>query len=511
MRKMNSGSCDAGGAAAAATVGSTNDGAEMTHQLRFSGVHFAIAVIVLAFACAPPHVDPIPPLTTAIVYEQITPPPLRGKEITGEVTVACGTPKGRLVLAWRTAEEQKLVESGDFSMRLARDMIDRYTPGDDVDFAKTPMVRYRIENAPAGALPMIVLDVDHTFWPTVFGQGKGLQGTGTSGGGAVVLRPNPPRVETERCAGPRYRLVEVPSPGLPTPKRRFCAWLPPSFQENDTTRRYPVVFMLPGFMSTDVAYLNGKRHMGDRADALAKETKREVVLVGVDTSVPIGSSYLEDSKANGPFATFFAGPALLAVEKAVHGLPKRTARALIGQSTGGYNALSFGLRRSDLFSVIGASSPDAPDLEMWLWGARQEPGHVDEGMRHWTWLEDRLGGAGQMTSYAADWSSGKWPFDPVTGAVDEGVLGQWVAKSPHGMLKDPAFLTRAKKDLSGRVMIIVGKNDEFWLFPPAQHFAKELDSLGIETRFVATDHGHGDGVERLEAALRFALERLDEK
>lgn len=477
-------------------------------------MRFAGAMFVGLAACAPPHVDPIPPVTTAIVYEQISPPPVRGKEITGEVTVASGAaaPKGRLVVGWYTPEEQQQVARGDFSMKLARDMIDRYTPGDEVDFAKTPTVKYRVEHAPANAHPVIILDVDHTFWMTVFGQGKGLRGTGPSGGGAVAIAPNPPRgPDVERCTGSRYKLIEVPSPGLPTPKRRFCAFLPASFQETDTAKRYPVVFMLPGFTSTEMAYLTGKRHMGERADALAKETKREVVLVGVDTSVPIGSTYLEDSKTNGPFATFFAGPALLAVEKAVHGIAKRTGRALIGQSTGGHNALSFGMRRSDLFSVIGASSPDAPDLEMWLWGAKQEPGHVDEGLRHWTWLEDRLGGAGQMASYAADWSSGKWPFDPVTGAVDDGVLAQWVAKSPHGMLKDPSVLARVKKDLSGRLMIIVGRNDEFWLFPPAQKFAKELDSLGIETRFVATDHGHGDGMDRLEASLRFALERLDEK
>lgn len=473
-------------------------------------------------ACAEPKPEAVPPVTMAVVYEQVSPPPVSGKAITGEVTVAAGivaAPKGRLVVGWRTDEEEKRVEKGDVSMQLFKDMIARYTPGDEVDFAKTPKIAYRVDAAPAGAHPVVVLDVDNTFWPTVFGAGKGLQGSGPAGGGDVVLKPNPVRPVVERCAGPRMKLIEVPAPGLPTPKRRFCAWLPPSFSEADPAKRYPIVFMLPGFTSTDVAYLVGKKHMGERADAIAKETKREVVLVGVDTSVPIGSTYLEDSKTNGPVATFFAGPALLAIEKAVHGIGKRTARGLIGQSTGGHNALSFGMRRSDLFSVIGASSPDAPDMEMWLrgpasargaeGGAKQQVGHVDDTIRRWLWIEDKLGGPGQMASYAADWSNGKWPFDPTTGVVDDGVLAQWVAKSPHGMLRDPATVARVKKDLSGRILIIVGKNDEFGLFPPSEHFAKELGEHGIETRFVATDHGHGDGTERLEVGLRFALERLD--
>lgn len=480
-----------------------------------SGGIRAVAIGALgALGCSEPRVEPIPPVTTANVYEQVAPPPISAKEITGEVTVAPGAnapPKGRLVIGWRTPEEEKQVEKGDVSMQLFKDMISRYVPGDDVDFAKTPKVAYRVDGAPAGAHPTIVLDVDHTFWATAFGAGKGLVGSGPSGGGAVVLKPNPSRPTVEKCTGPRMKLIEVPSPGLPTPKRRFCAWLPASFVETDATKKYPVVFMLPGFTSTDTAYLAGKKHMGERADAIAKETKREVVLVGVDTSVPIGSSYLEDSKTNGPFGTFFAGPALLAIEKAVHGIGKRSARGLIGQSTGGHNALSFGMRHSDLYSVIGASSPDGPDIEMWLWGSKQQPGRVDETMRRWTWLEDKVGGAGQMTSYAADWSSGKWPFDPTTGAVDDGVMAQWVAKSPHGMLKDPAVVARLKKDLSGRILITVGKNDEFWLFPPAERFAKELSEHGIETKFVPTEHGHGDGLERLETGLRFALERLDEK
>ncbi|MBS2012396.1 MAG: hypothetical protein JST00_05900 [Deltaproteobacteria bacterium] len=449
--------------------------------------------------------EAVPPLTVAVVHELVP------TGIEANVLAAEGKPKGRLVVGWTTPREEQLVLTGQASMQLVKDMIGRYTPGDEVDFAKVDRVKVRIDGAPPGAHPIVLLDVDHTFWPTVFGAGKGLVGRGPSGGGDVALRPNPVRPSVERCAGPRLKKIEVPSPGLPTPTRRFCAWLPASFDEANATKRYPIVLMLPGFMSTDTAYLTGNRHMGERADTITAETKREVVLVGVDTSVPLGSTYLEDSSANGPVATFFAGPALAAVEKAIHGIGKRTARALIGQSTGGHNALSFGMRRSDLFSVIGASSPDAPDMEMWLWGSRGEVGRVDESVRHWTWLEKELGGPGQMTSYAAEWSGGRWPFDPSTGAVDQAVLGTWVAKSPHGMLRDPAVVARLARDLSGRVMITVGRNDEFWLYPPAERFAKELEAKGIATRFVPTDHGHGDGVERLEAALRFALERLDER
>ncbi len=438
--------------------------------------------------------------------------------LSGDISVSGGTPKGRLVIGWRTKDEQKIIDGGGFSMRAERDLISRWRVAEEIDFAKTAHTSYRIEGAPRDATPVVVLDVEHTFWATVFGQGigqgigqgKGFRGSASSGGGPVVLRANPVRPAEEACAGPRYRLFQIDSPGLPTPKRRFCAWLPEGFDDKkNEARRYPIVFMLPGFMSTDVAYLRGNRHMGLRADAIAKETKREVVLVGVDTSTPTGSTYLEDSGPNGPFATFLATRALPEIEKGVHGIAKRTGRALIGQSTGGFNALSLGMRRSDLFSVIGASSPDAPDPAAWLLEDEGKSRRAREWLRRWTVLEDALGGTGQMTSYAADWSSGKWPFDLATGAVVEPVLAQWVAKSPHGMLADPPTVARLKQDLSGRILVIVGRNDEFDLFPSAERFALELADRGIETRFVATDHGHGDGNERLETSLRFALERLD--
>src|SRR5262249_10455590 len=153
-----------------------------------------------------------------------------------------------------------------------------------------------------------------------------------------------------------------------------------------------------------------------------------------------------------------------------------------GQSTGGYNSLSFGMRHSDLFSAIGASSPDAPDVEKWL----LEPGtrRAREWLRNWANIEAAVGGAGQITSWAANWSPDntaprgfRYPIDVDTGIADEEVLAQWVTRTPHGLVRDPTFLARVKRELSGRIMIIVGRNDDFDLFAPAESFARELDSL----------------------------------
>jgi S-formylglutathione hydrolase FrmB len=253
--------------------------------------------------------------------------------------------------------------------------------------------------------------------------------------------------------------------------------------------------------------------MGPRFDAASIELKREAVVVGVDTSTPFGSTYLEDSRGQGAWDTFLVKRALPVLERELHAIPKASARALAGHSTGGYNAISYAMRHSDVFSAVGASSPDAPDFEAWLFasGSRRPRPWI----LHWTMLDDALGGPGQITSWAVDWSPDDskrgwaWPFDPSTGVVDESTLARWVAKTPHGLLRDPAFAARVKKDLSTRMYVSVGRDDEFGLFETAEAFVRELRSMNIEARFIPTETGHRGHQERLTSAFEFLLERLD--
>lgn len=435
--------------------------------------------------------------------------------LVGEVIVPAGASgRGRLAAAWRTPSEEREVAADGLSLTMIRRMLERFVVGSaDIDWATTKSVPYALPAAPKDAVPVAVLDVEHTFWDTFLGGGKGMVGTGASGGGAVKAAANAvdTRPRTERCAGGRYKLILVDGGDLG--KRRFCAYLPASW-EKQKRRRYPVVLLLPGFGSGEMSYLRGKRHVGERLDDIAKELSREAVLVGVDTSVALGSTYLEDSPVMGAWETFFTTKVIPALDRELRALPGPKAHALMGQSTGGYNALSFGLRHPELFAAIGSSSPDAPDVEKWL----LEPGtrQAKPWLHGWARLEAAVGGAGQMTSWAASWSTDpsaprgfRYPLDVETGRVDEPVLARWIAKTPRGLVRDPALLAKAKRDLSGRIMIIVGRKDDFDLFPPAESFAHELSALGVDTRFVATDHGHADYLERFEQTLRFLLERLD--
>jgi S-formylglutathione hydrolase FrmB len=413
-----------------------------------------------------------------------------------EVDVVAERPaRGVLVASWRTPAEQAEVDAGRMDMIHVRAMLERSEPQGEIDFASRPRVHVRVANAPAGAIAVALLDVDHTFWETLVGGGHGLVGSGKANTELrLVANPSRPPPNAERCKGERYRLLTLDAPELSPQPRRFCAWLPKSW-EASPARRYPIVLMFPGLMSTDLAYLTGRDHLGVRLDRM----DREAVLVGVDTSTAIGSTYLEDSPATGPWATFMTTRALPEIDRELHGLGRRSGRALIGQSTGGFNVLSLGMRRTDLFATIGASSPDPPDFEPWMF----EPGsrRARPWVHHWLRLEAAVGGAGQMTSWAAAFSSGRWPFDPITERNDE-VVAEWTRHSPH------ALLPRAK-DLRGKIFVTVGRRDEFDLFPASERFVKELEQNGLEPTFLPTDEGHGNQNDRLEKALAFVLDRLD--
>lgn len=359
------------------------------------------------------------------------------------------------------------------------------------------------------AVVVAIVDRTHAFWPTMFGGGAGnfigVSAAAVDGKAAVKLDAipafGPPQ---EGCVGNRLELVRLQAPEVAGSvgndvDRRLCVFLPPSYA-TDPARRYPVVYLVPGFSSTDTAYLRGNQDVRAKVDALAASGGGEAIVVGVDTSTKHGSTYFTDSDAGGKWDAFI--PKMTAeIDRRYRTKAEAKSRAVVGHSTGGFNAVSVVLRHLDLFSVIGASSPDGLDFEQWL----TEGGRVRPTWLAWTRLENGVGGMGQMVSYAAAWSSSgqQFPFDLQTGALDEGSWKAWRAQSPMTLLDDPATLARVKKELSGRIFLIVGKQDEFGLYPPTARFDARLTELGVAHQFMAVDTGHS--TENVQHPLLFAI------
>ena len=457
-------------------------------------------------------------------------PVLRGRvSIARSIDVPPARRRGLLFMYWMTAAEYKAAMSGAMGIRamvLAFERskvigtVDLSAPGSSAPFA--------LEVVPGDIVLSAVLDSNRELVDTMIGEG----GVGnlmadaktparvTARGGTADLtldqvKSAPPPAEA--CTGERHQIVRIDAPevagsiGNPT-ARRACVILPVSYAASPA-RRYPVIYDFPGWGATDSTML-GRFHHDQILDRAAEESGREAILVMVDTTTRLGSSYLVDSPVTGAWDTFLAGRLVPIIDARFRTIATPAGRATFGHSTGGYGAISFGLRHPELIGVVAASAPDPLDLSPWVSGG---PGGGPP-----PWLlgmlraEAASGGAGFWASYAADWSPDPaaprglaWPVDPASGRVRRQILDRWSAHSPERWLSDPRRAAAIKAALAGRIYLDAGERDEFDLDDTTAVFSRALTAAGIEHRFDLVHTGHMDDIPGLIGpALRFCLATL---
>ena len=501
--------------------------------------HFPALSLCVALAAL--RCQPAAPLPSVSATEPSPTPAAQSREVDAAPkpsklrigVVAPADTSGILILGWYTESEARMVKPpGHPRAEILAALLRRMSARPVAKLEAGKKQTFELDSGAGAAHAFVLLVQPGQLWPAMLQRAEAGNFIGTApvvgrpwphaGPSATVeLSPIPPRKAStsERCKGDRYSLLQIESPEVAgrvgnRVARRACVYLPPSYATN-RKRRYPVAYLLPGLASTDTSYLFGDKSLAAAADAAAKKSGRELILVGVDTRTKSGSTYLTDSARSGKWERFLVDRVVAQVDKDFRTVKSPQARALIGQSTGGFNAVSYGLRHSDTFTVIGASAPDGLDVEGWL----VADGRARPLWFAWTGLEDAVGGAGQMISYASDWSpdaTGKhglrWPFDLKTGKVDAGVIAQWRAHSPLAMLDDPEIVKNTKQRLSKRIRIAVATGDEFDLHRPALTFSRRLTELGIEHEFSSEAGGHFEGSrKRLRACLEFALRQMPQK
>jgi S-formylglutathione hydrolase FrmB len=470
----------------------------------------AVAVIALASACHRAPIATVRPQVRAAPPSLPPPSPAPAPDAPRvRVALDASTPvEGNLFVTWLTADEWAELSRG--AMGPFVDMMPR-----------AAVVRARLGAAavdvalpgapPDGAMAFGVLDTQGRFFDTLFEgsvQGNAI-GHAVIAAGSATLQLTALRsraADADGCVGDRWRRITLDDPavagaiGNPT-ARRLCVRLPRSYA-TARRRRYPVVYLLPGLMGTDDVAVH---HLRDPAD----EPRREALYVGVDTSTRAGSSYLVDGPLTGAWERFMVERVVPAVDAQLRTIPSAEARALAGHSTGGFDAVSLALRRPEVFRAVGASSPDALDLAAWMLG---DDGRARPLWLGWMRVEDAMGGAGQLTSYGADWSPDPserrgfaWPVDLATGDVRPAVWARWLAQSPVTWLDQPDGLARARR-LAGRIYLTCGRADEARLFAPAERFAQALERAGVARVWAPTAWGHlGHARERWLPMLEHLL------
>jgi hypothetical protein len=408
--------------------------------------------------------------------------------------------------------------------------VTRWEPGQiiDIDADRIAFPRGYSQLPPGDYLMQAVLDVDHSYNYT--GRGAGdlvsevvrvhlpaatvptLRLTQTlPAHESWTLSPSTP--ETMRAALPEARKhtqsIDFVSPSLtafwgrPIHMRGWVL-LPPGYDAKASTR-YPVVYNTHGFGG------NVDRFTGSIAGTwmgMANGQMPPMIWVFLDESSATGTHEFADSVNNGPWGQALTTELIPQLEATYRMDGKSNGRFLNGHSSGGWATLWLQTRYPKVFGGTWSTSPDPSDfhdftgVDLYAPNANvyrradgsayplvRDKGEVIASFEVFARLERVLGEyGGQLASF--DWvfspraADGRPVpmFDRDTGAVDPAVVAYWHDHYDIAHLLQTNW-PQLKPDLDGKIHLIVGTADTFYLDGAAHKLKAVLDGLGAKSDF----------------------------
>lgn len=298
--------------------------------------------------------------------------------------------------------------------------------------------------------------------------------------------------------------------------RSLPVYLPPGYVEGQ--QRYPVVFLLAAFAYRAKKLLNDslwEENIQERMDRLIQEQKvRPMILALPDATTRYGGSQYINSSATGNYEDYIIELTRI-VDEQFHTTADRDHRAVLGHSSGGYGALTMGMRHADTFGLAADHSGDKyfelvfrPDFGIFL---RFIEKSGIEGVKNL--LADPGGelrrgapfGALNIAAMSSCFSPNPdgpfgfdLPFDPVSGKLDGKVWRRWKKWDPLEMLDTYKDNLRSLRLL----YFDCGRWDEHNLLYGARQFRDELDKLKIVYEYEEYDGGHRKVAYRYDTSLQ---------
>src|SRR6185369_302176 len=136
---------------------------------------------------------------------------------------------------------------------------------------------------------------------------------------------------------------------------RASVRLPASY-EKEPERRYPVIFIVPGFGGTHAD------RVPPEPVAENNEGGVEFLRVTLDPSCPLGHHVFADSANNGPVGTALIEEFIPELDRRFRTVARPSARLLTGHSSGGWSTLWLQLTYPDTFGGTWSTSPDPVDF-----------------------------------------------------------------------------------------------------------------------------------------------------
>ena len=326
-------------------------------------------------------------------------------------------------------------------------------------------------------------------------------------------------LEAEPAARQHAALIDFASPSLTafwgrpiTMRGRVLT--PPDYGAKASTR-YPTVYYTQGFGGNNDRVISTMVYV---YDAMARGEMPPMIWVFLDESSPTGTHEFADSVNNGPWGQALTTELMPELEAKYRMDGHASSRFLNGHSSGGWATLWLQTRYPKLFGGTWSTSPDssdfhdftgvdiyAPDANVYhkpdgsAYPLVRDHARVLASFEQFAKLERVLG------SYGGQMSSFDWVFSPRgkdgrpepmfnrdTGAVDPTVVAYWRDHYDiaHALQQNWGTL---KPDLDGKIHLIVGTADTFYLDGAAHKLKAALDGLHARSDFrFLPNRTHGD-------------------
>ncbi|NTU52852.1 MAG: esterase family protein [Chlorobiaceae bacterium] len=336
----------------------------------------------------------------------------------------------------------------------------------------------------------------------------------------------------DTVAMPRVVFEAIDSPVLENnplgdPSRRHIpVYLPPSY---DDTKRFPVIYLLAGFASTGMSFLNygfGRQTVPEMLDALIVQgAMPETIVVMPDCMNRYGGSQYVDSTATGAYETYLTGELIPCIDRRFRTLPSSRHRAVAGKSSGGFGALRLGMRHPELFSAVACHSGDMdfdlcyrPNFPAAARILEKHDGDIATFFNRWETLDKKPRGEfalldcmAMAAAYSPDPSrpapgNMRLPFEPRTCQLIPDVWEQWKGFDPLTMLEEPRY-QEALGSL-GLLLLDCGALDEYHLQFGHRRFSDMACRAGIQHRYEEFPDTHTDTSYRYRISLPLLAEAI---
>jgi putative esterase len=140
-----------------------------------------------------------------------------------------------------------------------------------------------------------------------------------------------------------------------SPVRKMIVYLPAGY--DGSAKRYPVIYFLPTPFESYRAPFDKRNARGLFDRAIAAGVIDQFILVCVDMTTPLGSSWYVNSPVTGNWEDFMIQELVPYIDANFRTLPNRNSRGIAGDFMGGYGALRFGMKYPDVFGSVYALHP----------------------------------------------------------------------------------------------------------------------------------------------------------